>query len=490
MKVLLINPNLPVFMRMPSLPLGLISIASYLKAHNQEIKIVERLVENDNNIERTIAEFKPDIIGISTMSFLAGIEAIELTKIAHKHNIPVVWGGQAATAMPELVFFEADPDYIILGEGEITWLELVKTLENGGDVSTVAGLVFKKNGELFYTNQRALADISKFPDIDWSLLKVENYFSSFFNCDRMLYIHASKGCPAQCTFCSNHVFHQSKNRCRNIDQIIRDIEYLYFQGANGIYFSDELWIPNKKQRILFCNKIIEKSFDLVWGCQMRLGVLDEEDINLMYKAGCRWILFGIESGNQERIDKIKKKIDLTQAQETIRMCESIGITVQASFIIGFPDETEKELKQTIAFAESLGASLVVMNMLIPLPNSEIYKEIRNAGIYEFPFSIRDMAFKIEQKTTDSLIINLSKVPDIDLKVIHFYYQWKAFSSADSVNNESYGIIRKATSDALNRIFKRGLKGFFYGTYSSIKQFSTVYFYSHMFKSILEKYGLK
>lgn len=489
MKIMLVNPKLPVFMRMPSLPLGLLSIASYLKAYGHEVVFVETLVE-DKDVENCIKESKPDIIGISTMSFLASIEASNLTKIAHNYNIPVVWGGQAATAMPELVFNEAAPDYIILGEGEITWLELVNALESGADVSKVAGLAYMQNTEVIYTAIRPVADISTFPDIDWSLIDVKNYFSSFFNCDKMLYLHATKGCPAQCTFCSNQKFHQSKNRCRDVEQIVKDIDYLYSQGTNGIYFSDELWMPNRILRTQFCNLMIERNYNLVWGCQMRLGVLNESDIDLMYKAGCRWILFGIESGNQERIKSIKKNIDLSLAKQSVQMCEKRGITVQASFIIGFPDETTEEIQQTISFAESLGASLVVMNILIPLPNSEIYNEAKAKGLFVFPNSIKEMAFKIEQRISDTVIVNFSKVPDIDLKVIHYYYQWKAFAGKGSVNNESYGIIRKAASDAIDRIFKHGLSGFFYGTFSSVKQFSSVFIYSHAFRKVLKKYNLK
>ena len=251
MKIMLINPSLPVFGRVPSLPLGLISIASYLNHYGHEAKIVECLVEN-SNFESEIDKFKPDIIGISVLSYLSSIEAKRLTGIIRKKKIPVVWGGQTPTAMPELVLRAAESGKLvigevgvagilgkskapvkILGEGEITWLELVNTLSNGGDINGVNGLAFLENGSVKFTPQRNVADISLFPDIDWELVDVEKYFSSFFGCDKMLYLHASKGCPAQCTFCSNQIYHQHKNRCRNPEQVIRDIDYLYSKGANG-----------------------------------------------------------------------------------------------------------------------------------------------------------------------------------------------------------------------------------------------------------------
>lgn len=489
LKIMLINPPMPVFIRVPSLPLGLLSIASYLKHYGHEVKLLECLAES-NDVEASINEFCPDVVGISAMSFLGSIEAKRLTEKIKSMGITVVWGGQAATAMPELILKEAKPDFIILGEGEITWLELVNTLECGSDVSAVAGLAYTENDDVRYTAPRDVADISLFPDIDWGMVNVEKYFSSFFNCDKMVYLHASKGCPAQCTFCSNQQFHQNRNRCRNPEQIIRDIDYLYEHGVNGIYFSDELFLPKRELRTKLCTMLVERSYDLIWGCQMRLGVLNEDDIKLMYKAGCRWILFGIESGDPERIRNIKKNIDLDTAKETISWCEKAGITVQASFIIGFPDETPEETKKTVTFANSLGASLVVMNILTPLPNSEIYNCARAEGKFKYPDTIKEVALQVEQRATDKVIVNLSSVPDVDLKVIHHYFQWKAFTSKDSVKDDSFGIVKKMAGDAINRIFKHGIKGFFYGTYVSVKQFLTVFYYSNMNGKILKKYGLK
>lgn len=411
---------MPVFGRVPSLPLGLVSIASYLKAYGHDAKIIECLVES-SDVSKALKEYKPDIVGISAISFLSSIEAKRLTELVHSNGIKVVLGGQAATAAPELILKEAKPDFIILGEGEITWLELVNTLESGDEISSVNGLAYIENGEVTYTKQRDVADISQFPDIDWSLINVENYFSSFFGCDKMLYLHASKGCPAQCTFCSNQTFHQHKNRCRKPEQVMRDIDYLYSKGANGIYFSDELFVPQRELRTQLCEMLIERNYNLTWGCQMRLGVLNEDDVKLMYKAGCRWILFGIESGNPERIKSIRKNIDLSIAKETIEWCEKAGMTVQASFIIGFPEETEEEIRNTVSFAKDLNSSIINVNILVPLPNSEIYEYAYKQKNFRFPDSIRGLALEVEQNATDKVVVNLSNVDNVDLKVVHNYF---------------------------------------------------------------------
>ena len=492
MNVMLINPKIPVYLRMPSLPLGLVSIASFLQAHGHRVKLIERSVKK-YRLRKELESFRPDVIGISVMSFLAAVDAKKLTsRLRRWTDAPIVWGGQTPSGAPELILREGAPDYVMLGEGEITWEALADALEAGEDPSSLEGLAFLRNGEFVCNPVRPVADLTTFPDIDWTLVEPKKYFATFFHCSKMLYLHASKGCPAACIFCSNKQFHQGCNRCRDPEQIMRDIRYYVEEcGADGIYFSDELFLPRRALRTRLCEMLIEKNYDLVWGCQMRLGVLNEEDIKLMYRAGCRWILFGIESGSEERIKSIHKNIDISLAAKNVEWCTKAGITVQASFIIGFPHETPEELQRTIDFAESLNAGLIALNILTPMPNSDIYdmwdKEYPQ---YKKPETIRSLAVKIEQNATDLVEWNFSDVPTRELRVVHFHYQWKDFIGRESVSQDRYGIAKKMANDALKRMFGSGLKGFFFGTYISAKQFLTVYFYSHCFPEILKKYHLK
>ena len=486
-----INPCLPVYQRIPSMPLGLISIASFLEHYGHEVIIVERSVQN-TDIEEELEKFQPDAVGISAISYSSSLDAKELTAKIHawRSGVPVIWGGSAPSSLPEMYLRDGKMDFLTLGEGEVTWKELLDEWAGDRDFSKIDGLAYF-DGDRYVCNPiRPVADLTAFPELDWSLIEPQKYFSSFFHCSKMLYLHASKGCPASCTFCSNKQFHQGRNRCRDPKHVMHDIEYLVGRcGANGIYFSDELFLPKREIRNELLSMIIDSGLDFVWGCQMRLGVLKEEDIDYMYKAGCRWILFGIESGSQDMINKIKKSTDLKLAKPTIEYCEKTGITVQASFIIGFPGETEEDIKKTVALALELPASLPVMNILAPVPNSEIYNNmLETHPEYKAPRTIAEIAER-EQLMTDNAELNLSEVPKKDLYVVHYCFQWRDFIGKDSVNNDSFGIIKKLASDTFNRIFKHGLKGFVFGTYRSVKQFSTVFFYSHFFPFTMRKYGL-
>ena len=492
-RVMLINPGMPVYLRMPSVPLGLISIASYLRAHGDDVRLLERSVQH-GDVRREVERFKPQVVGISCLSSLSSLDAKKITKTIHEIcDAPVIWGGQAPSSLPEMYLRDGKPDYLSLGEGEITIYEFVRAVESGGDMSQIPGLAYlDKDGNFVRTPDRPVADLTAFPEMDWSFVEPQNYFSSFFHCTKMLYLHASKGCPGSCIFCSNKQFHQGRNRCRDPKHVMHDIEYLVGKcGANGIYFSDEQFVPNLRIREELLSMIRESGLDFVWGCQMRLGVLNEEDIRLMAEAGCRWILFGIESGSQEMIRKIKKGTDLRLALPTIEWCEKAGITVQASFIIGYPDETPEEMQRTVDMALSLPASLPVVNILTPLPNSEIwFHEFERAHprIRE-PKTIKEMS-RIEEVASDTARVNLSKIPRKDLYVVHHYFQWKDFIGKDSVKDDSFGIVKKMARDTFNRIFKHGLRGFLFGTYRSVRQFVTVWFFAHCFPKTLKKYGLK
>ncbi len=492
MRIMFIDPKMPVFMRMPSVPLGLVSIASFLKANGHEVTIIERSVKKID-IEEELKAFKPDIVGITALSYSTSPDAKYLTKYIHRHHpgIPVIWGGAGASSLPELYLRDGGMDFLILGEGELTWKEFVDEWGGGRNFDKIKGLAYLKDGEYVCNPIRPVTDLTTLPELDWSLVTPQKYFISFFHCSKMLYLHASKGCPASCTFCANKQFHQGKNRCRKPEHVMHDIEYLVGTcGADGIYFSDEQFLPNRTIRNTFLQMIIDSGLNFVWGCQMRIGVLKEEDIDFMYQAGCRWILFGLETGDPDIMKIIKKGINLDLAKPTIDYCRKLGITVQASFIIGFPDETEEQIKSTIRLAKSLPSAMPVLNILTLLPNSEMYYEhIKDIPDYKPPKKISQL-IKFEKTIADNPSINLSNVPYRELKVIHHFFQWKDFSGRDSVADDSFGIIKKLASDTMDRIFKHGIRGFFYGGFNSVKQFVTVYYYSHCFPSIVKKYDLK
>ena len=470
----------------PSVPLGLLAVASYIKVKGHTVKIIDMTVKTEN-IEKHIKTFAPDVVGLSVMSALASNRAIKVSKIAKKHNKPVVWGGRLPSSLPELCLQEDCVDFVVIGEGEITFLELLNSMENDKSYYNIDGLAFMDQGGVRINKNREFADLSAYPVLDWSLINPNHYVQKYFLCEKMMYSYFSKGCPGKCTFCFNPNYHRSVHRKRSPEHVVEEIECLIKDyGIDGIYFADEFWYPGKEDMQTFFRLIEERNLKFVWGCQSRLGTFSREDLQQMYNSGCRWILFGIESGCEERLRSIKKGIYLGKAKETYDNCKEIGIITQSSFIIGYPGETEEELKQTVTYAFGLEADLLPFNGFYPQPDSDLYKEVVNSKLFEPPKTLKAWS-KIEVGEVNKT--NLSKVPRKDLIVLHFYTQWLGFSQNGSISWESYTIAKKMAIDALKDIAKLGPIFFFIGALVRARNFLTVVWYANAYPKILKKYGI-
>jgi len=486
-KVLLINPKISLDLsRSATCPLGLLSIASFLNAKGHTAVIFDGMVET-GSAKKKIRGFNPDVVGISLISPMAGRDALRISRYAKKLNKPVVWGGHFISTFPELALQEGCVDYVVIGEGEITFSELLDALQSGSPAENINGLAYKDGSRVRITGQRAFADLSTFPVIDWSLVKPEKYFQYFFGVKKMIYVYFSKGCPGKCTFCINPTFQRSTHRRRPAEHIIAEIEYLIKHcGIDSVNFADEYWHPGKEEMQRFFDLIEQKQLKFSWGVQTRLGSLDRGDLQKMYNAGCRWILFGIESGCKERNRQIKKGVDLDKAKEIFAACREIGLTTQSSFIIGFPGETEEELKESVRFGLSLNANLCPFSMLFLQPGTEMYNDAVAKGLYKPPETLKAWSKIV---WLEKLNVNLSNVPDRELKVIHHYTQWSAFADKGSINNDSYGIAKKMISDAFIKIFRNGPLYVIPGAIASAKWFFTVLWYAKAYPGIVKKYGL-
>ena len=490
MKVLLINPRPDRFTNRqiaPTSPLGLLAVASYLQTKGHSVKIVDLTVKAEN-LHRHIREFSPDIVGVTVMSALASKSAVKVSKIAKKHRKSVIWGGFFASSLPELCIEEGGVDFIAIGEGEITFCELLAAMESGAPFASIDGLAYRDENGVHINRDRDFADLATFPVLDWSLVNPKKYLQVYFLCKKSLFLYFSKGCPAKCTFCFNPDYHRSTHRIRPAEYVVEEIDYLIKNhGIDGIYFADEYWIPDKENMQRFFALIRERQLDFKWGIQTRLGVLARDDLQEMYDAGCRWILFGVESGCEDRVKKIKKGIDLKTIKDTFAACRDIGITTQSAFIIGYPDETEEEIKKTIRLAFELNANLCPFSILYFQPRSEMLHSVVSEKRFSPPTSFKAWS-KVDPG--ESAFANLSKVPYKDLKVIHYYFQWRGFSAKESITNDSYGVAKKVIADVFERMFKYGVANVFITAFVSAKQMVTILWYAKAYPKIRKKYGLK
>jgi anaerobic magnesium-protoporphyrin IX monomethyl ester cyclase len=457
MRVLLVNPKPQKYYKSSTCPLGLLSIAAYLNQRNHSVEIADSAVKN-TGYKKKIKEYKPDIVGVSVISYKSITDAIKVSQTARAENIPVVWGGPLASIIPETVLAHGCVDYVIIGEGEITFEILLEALTGKTSLDQIDGLAYVEQGKIRINKDRAFADLAEFPIIDWSLVNPSDYFQSLFSVKKMLYLYSAKGCPGRCTFCFNKSFNKCVYRKRPFEYCIEEIKYLTANsGLDGVHFADELWCRNKKEMVENCEKLMNTGLSVLWGCNARIGTYEKEDYEYLFRAGCRWIFFGVESGSEAIQDEIEKGISLAKVEETINSCAAAGIVPVTSFIIGFPDETAEQINETIALAKKIPSAMYDFNFYFPLTGSEMCDKLVEQGRYIIPDTLEEFSKLIP---TEKMQINFSKIPTRELKVIRAFFMWSSLTRRDSAPHSGKRLfMKKAVADAVKGLFGRGIKNF-------------------------------
>lgn len=481
MKVLLVNSGSRYVKQAPVIPLGLLSIATYLSSFGHVVKILDRAIEK-TKISKYLDEFKPDLLGISVMSFRSFDDAIKVSKAAKKRDIPVVWGGSTVSLVPEVVLKTGVADYVVIGEGEVTLLALLQAHENGLPICDVDGIAHIENGKTVINKDRELADLAEFPVIDFRFVDPNKYFVKYIGCEKMQFIYASKGCVGHCAFCYNPTFSRCQWRPRPANHYLSEIKYLSENfGLDGVTFADDLLSPNREYLHEFCRGIRESGIDFVWGCEFRADTCEKEDLQLLYDSGCRWIFFGIESGSAERQKLLRKGINLEKARQTIRDCRQIGIVTSASFMIGMPDETTEELKKTIQYMYDIDVDFRIASIFGPLPGSELYRQLVEEKRLLVPETYKDWQ---RIKWMDSVGYNFSNIPDLDLKVVSAWVMLSIFRNKAESRIWAQRILGSVKM-FLNSLSLKAILLFLI----SAKEFLTILFYASCFPKIRKKYGL-
>lgn len=488
MRLLFINPSTSKYTRSVSVPLGILSIASYLESNGHQVKIYDRTVEKIK-LEDVIEGFHPQLVGVSMISYKSIGDTLYVAESLKSKGIPVVVGGPLASVLTDLTLVYDFIDAVSIGEGEETWSELAEFYEKGKpDLSEIKGIAFKNSdGKVVRTDERDFVDLSLLAPLNWELINVPKYFQSSYGCKKMLYLYAAKGCPHSCTFCYNKDFHRCTYRKRPLEVLLAEIRHLVkTYGMDGVYFADEMWCRNKKEMREICTKLKELNLDFVWGCQTRIGLFDEDDFHYMHECGCRWIFFGIESGSKAVLERINKRIAYDKIEETFRFCRRADIACIGSFIAGFPDETEENLKETVELINKLDTSLINLNYLAVIPGSEIYKELVKSGKYIEAETLREYTKK---SPMERLEYNYSHIPDKDIKVVRAYYMWRSFIATDVPGTEKFGFAKKVITDALKSVKTGELVGFIVSTYSAGIEFLKTAYYANFFPQIKKKYNI-
>lgn len=488
MNVLFVVPRAQFNYKAPWTPLGSISIATFVQQHGCTVRFIDRSFDR-KTIKEHIAEFAPNAVCVSVISPRVVKDAMKVSAECKAYGVPVIWGGFFTADYYKECLTAGVTDYVTIGEGEYNTLHLLQAIENGTPLREVNGIAFLDNGHPVLTEPQELADLRDLPVLDFDLCNVENYLHPYLFCKRMMYLYASKGCPSNCTFCSNPTYHCHRYRTRPIEYVIREIRYLYDRyHIDGVYFSDECWYVRRDMMREFCQRLQEENIHIYWGCELRFGICTEEDYQMLYDSGCRWIMFGTESGDPEMLKTIRKHITVDQIRNEVNICHKVGIVSILSFIIGYPDERPDQLQNTIDLINEVPSGVNVCNIFTPVPNSELYDSLVEGDRYAPTFDLKHGKLVMIGEYSP---YRCNTIPLRDLRVIRSCFMWQGFTKK-SVNNDSkkFEIAINAIKETFASLTRHGLKGFVWGVWVAAKEFFPIFWYSHFFPSIKKKYRMK
>jgi len=396
MKILLINPPLaqgtvrrlgPIVKNLfyNSAPLGLCYLAAILEVERHEIKIIDAAVEglsNEKIIKRAI-KFSPDLIGITTftVSVLSSYElASEIKKIFK--GIKIVIGGPHITSNPDDLLKHPEIDIAVIGEGEITFKELIETMEKREDMDKVKGIAYNVKGKVFFTGPREyIPDLDILPFPARRLLPMHLYRPQPSDQKRLpkSSMISSRGCPYRCIFCDKNVF---KNLYRSFSPkyIISEMSHLVREyKIKDIAFVDSIFTPSRQRVSKIVEEIKDSNLDVTWTCAVRADVLDKDILKKMKDAGCWRVRFGIESGNDEVLKFIKKGITKHQIKKVASWAYELDLEPKAFFMIGHLIDTKKTIEETIDFACALPLKDITVQINTPLKNTVQYQLVQKYG---------------------------------------------------------------------------------------------------------------
>lgn len=410
MKVLLVLPSMAFY---PSEriqvgpPLGLAYIAAVLERAGIDVSILDALILGLENaclismhdqtlelrgldwksLEVRIANEDPDIVGISCLFSSQAWTCHKLAKIVKKidKDIITIMGGAHPSAVPFEVLKDENLDFVVIGEGEATVLDLVSCLEK--DVSKkaiqkVKGIAYRDNREYVKTPRRPLIEnLDTLPFPAHHLLPMKKYAKSSHgvNIKRKPFFSmiTSRGCPGRCTFCSIHTIWGRVWRARSPVNVVDEIELLVDKyGVREIHFEDDNLTLDPRRMRGVCDEIIKRDIDITWSTPngVRIDTLSRELLLKMKDSGCFSLNFGIESGDPVvRREIIKKPISIPHAKKVVEWCRQIGIWTSGFFILGMPGENETTFQKTIQLAKNLGLDSASFFIASPYPGTKLYE---------------------------------------------------------------------------------------------------------------------
>jgi anaerobic magnesium-protoporphyrin IX monomethyl ester cyclase len=412
-------------------PLGVLYIAALLKREGFDVEVIDADVDGltvQETADRILAT-QPDLVGFSMMTpqLITGLAAAALVKQA-RPGLLVGIGGAHIDSTKEDTFAMADCfEFAVHGEGEYTLLEICQNIEKYGTddlercFAEVPNAIYRAGEmrEVVVNPPRMfLKELDELPSVDFDMLDIKKYSIPTMAGSYVASMMLSRGCPFKCTFCDAPITMGTKLRFWSIPRVLEDIRfYKEKYGVTNFVFKDSTFTAKKRWAFEFCQALIDSGLDIKWRCNTRANLVPPELLELMAKAGCYVINFGVESGHPEILKRIKKEVDLEEVRDAHERCRKLGIRTYATFLMGNPGETAETAQTTIDFSKTIRPSLGMFFVSTAYPGTPMYDEAVVDGSVEERWwakqewdASKNSAFEVRWGWTDAGAL---KIPGFD-----------------------------------------------------------------------------
>jgi len=377
----------------PAYPaLGVLYVAGALEKAGHTVEVIDQDADEMSR-DAIVNHFEKgdfDILGL-TATTPTYENAVEITKAVKERcpDTPAIFGGIHATIDPIECTKEGTFEYVAVGEAECTAIEIVDAIfDDSIDLKSIRGLAYMgDDGKVVVTMPRALIpELDDYPDPAHTLVRNrEKYDPADAERPRVAAIMVSRGCPGLCTYCQTKNIFGRRTRFRSPQRVLEEIRTLvYDHGVEEVHFLDDVLTASKTFVREFFPLLIAEPYDLVLRVPngLRADMVNEETLTLMREGGLRSVCFGIESGNDEIIESVKKGISKDRVKEAVEVSKKVGLETVGFFIIGLPGDTESSVMDTINFAIDLDVKFAKFLILKPFPGSEVYYQLDEKGLID------------------------------------------------------------------------------------------------------------
>ncbi len=376
----------------PALPLALISAARLVAKEFDTVLIDMRIDKDWKAMLKEELKKNPLCVAITSLTGRQIGYALEIsTYVKQLSNVAVVWGGVHASILPESTLENKNIDILIIGEGEISFLELIRALAAKASLKGIEGLWYKDKTGIVRNPNRKFTCLDNLPELPLSLINLKKYLP-LFKGRRTFYLETSRGCPNACWFCYNSAYNKNTWRAFSAERIIRELKYLYHHfNIRSLYIIDDNFFVDLKRARAIAQGIIDEKLDIFWEAQ---GItinsalkMDEDYLNLLVKSGMKKVHFGVETGSEKMLKAVNKNLKIDDVIKVNKSWSRYDIIIQHNFMCGFPEETMDDIRKTrdLIFRLMKDNPHTLISPICPYtpyPGTALYQKSLDAGFIQ------------------------------------------------------------------------------------------------------------